>query len=76
MDILKPRYPFFIRAVENARVIAELFAGMVNGMVLFLVRPAKGAIHRGWESLPVRSSEPPFSRLGLCSSAQLKATGM
>ena len=39
-----------------------------------LVRPAKGAIHRGCEPLPVRPSVPPCSRLGLCSFAQLEAT--
>ena len=41
-----------------------------------LARPAKGAIHRGCEPLPVRPSEPPCNRLGLCSSAQLDATRM
>ena len=41
-----------------------------------LARPAKGAIHRGCEPLPVRPSEPPCHRLGLCSSAQLDATRM
>ena len=62
----------------NIYVVAKASQGLSQYLLerYHSERPVKGAIHRGWESLPVRPSEPPCSRLGLCSSAQLEATRM
>ena len=87
MDLIKfLNFRFHPDCDNMVESLTEVIAGTMNilnkklcitlNLKDFFARPAKGAIHRGCEPLPVRPSEPPCSRLGLCSSAQLDATRM